>query len=229
MQEFVKDGKDYAVPFARVIYPLIYNTDNIKETPKSWKECWNPKYKGKISMNDRAQNQIAIAAMILGDDPNNPQKWDEIEKVLKEQKKLVIKYWTDHQAALEMFSRGDVWIGMMSDGRVRMEMAKGSHVNYTIPSEGATYLLDTLAIPVTSKNPELGHEFMNFCLKVESGIEVMTTQWFLSANEAAVKQLPGNVRAFFEIPKDANLILLKTPSPELNAKMEKLWLEVKME
>jgi spermidine/putrescine transport system substrate-binding protein len=228
MPEFMKDGKDYAVPWARVIYPIFYNTDYIKETPRSWKDCWNPKYKGKVSMNDRAQLMIATAAIILGDNPNDPQKWDEIRKVLVEQKALVVKYWTDHQAALEMFSRGDAWIGIHSDGRIRSIMQKGAHVNYSIPNEGALYVLDNLAIPATSKNPEAAHELVNFCLKVESALEEMTTLWYLAANEAAVKRLPDNLRPMFELPKNAKLILLQAPSPELNAKIEKLWLEVKM-
>jgi spermidine/putrescine transport system substrate-binding protein len=228
MSEFMKDGKDYVVPWCTVIYAMIYNTDKIKETPDTWKLCWDSKYKGKVSMNDRSSTQIPIAALVLGDDPNNPQKWDEIKRILIEQKALVLKYWADHQAAIEMFSRGDAWIGMHTDGRIRGGMRKGAHIDLSIPKEGAMYLLDTLAIPSTSKNPEMAHEFINFCLKPESGITLMETLSYRSANEEAVKRLPKEMKSMFELPKNAKLILLKGRSPELAAKMNKLWLEVKM-
>jgi len=228
MPEFMKDGRVYVAPWTRVIYAMVYNTKHIKETPDSWKVCWDPKYKGKISMNDRAILQVAIAALVLGDDPNNPQKWDDIRRILIEQKDLVIKYWTDHTAAMEMFSRGDAWVGMHTDGRVRRWMRKNAPVSYTLPKEGACYVMDTMAIPVTSKNPEMGHEFINFCLKPESGITEMTELGYLAMNEEAVKQLPEDIKSIFELPKDAKMILLKAPPPELTAKMEKLWLEVKM-
>ena len=228
MPEFMKGDKDYVVPWGTVIYPMIYNTEHIKQKPTTWKDCWDPKYKGKVSMNDRATTQIPVAALLLGDDPNNPQKWDEIKKALIEQKDLVLKYWADHQSAIEMFSRGDAWIGMHTDGRIRAGMRKGAHIDLSIPKEGAMYLMDTLAIPSTAKNPELAHEFINFCLKPESGITMMETLSYRSSNEEAVKQLPPDLKSMFELPADAKLILLKGRSPELAAKMNKLWLEVKM-
>jgi spermidine/putrescine transport system substrate-binding protein len=228
MPEFMKEGKPYVAPWTRVIYAQVYNTEHIRQKPDSWKECWNSAYKGKISMNDRANLQVATACLVLGGDPNNPQDWDGIKKLLMEQKSLVLKYWTDHQAAMEMFARGGAWIGLHTDGRVRRWIRKNAPVNYSIPKEGACSVLDSMAIPITSKNPELGHEFINYMLRPEIGILEMTKLGYLALNEAAVKQLPPEMKSVFELPKDAKLILLKAPPPELSAKMEKLWLEVKM-
>ena len=72
--------------------------------------------------------------LLLGDDPLNPTKWDEIRDKLLEQKELVLKYWTDYQNGMEMFVSEEVLVGELSDGRARMGREAGGPIAWTVPA-----------------------------------------------------------------------------------------------
>ncbi|MGH6942868.1 MAG: extracellular solute-binding protein, partial [Geminicoccaceae bacterium] len=44
----MRDGKVYAIPYAFDSIGIIYDTDKVKEAPKSWDVLWDPQYRGKI-------------------------------------------------------------------------------------------------------------------------------------------------------------------------------------
>lgn len=226
--EFMSAGKHYVVPFTQVIYSLFYNTNQFSQPPESWKVCWDEKYKGKITMNDRARQTIAIASLILGDDPNNPTKWEETKKLLLEQKPLVLKYWTDHQATMEMLARQEAWIGMFTDGRTRMAKQMGAPVAVHIPNEGAMMLIDSFAIPSTAKNVEEAYTFINFLLKPESALLEMELMHYDSMNKLARAELSEERKQSFNLSNIDKLVLLKDVSPALKQRLDELWLEIKL-
>src|SRR5699024_4420311 len=51
---YIKDGESYAVPFTRVYYSMVYNTDEFSEAPSSWDITWDEAYSGQISIMDQA-------------------------------------------------------------------------------------------------------------------------------------------------------------------------------
>jgi spermidine/putrescine transport system substrate-binding protein len=226
--EFTHEGKHYVVPFTQVLYSMFYNHKRIASPPDSWRACWDRQYAGKIIMNDRARQTIAIASLVLGDDPNDPKMWDETRRLLLDQKKLIFKYWTDHQATMEMLVREQAWIGMFTDGRVRKAAEMGAPVTVHIPEEGAGYVMDTFAIPVTAKNPDAAHAFIDFMHKPEIATKVMTILYYDSLNEKARTLLPQDLQKSFDLPNSEKLVLLNDVSPALKRTLDELWLAVKL-
>ena len=92
-EECFKDGKMYSVPWVWGSTAIAYNTDDIKEAPKSMSVLFDPQYKGKIAIRDDFNDAVMLAAIALGQDPNNPSDLDAIKEKLIEQKPLNKTYW----------------------------------------------------------------------------------------------------------------------------------------
>ena len=60
-------GKRYGLPYNCGPYGLDYNTEIVKEAPKSWNILWDPQYKGKYTINNNFPKcNIWITALALG-------------------------------------------------------------------------------------------------------------------------------------------------------------------
>ena len=67
-----KDSAVYGVPWAFGPNPLIYDTTKITTPPESWAVLWEPKYKGKLSLQDDIATLYMVAQYLGMDDPRNP-------------------------------------------------------------------------------------------------------------------------------------------------------------
>ena len=47
-----REGSVYGLPWAFGPNPLIYDTTKVKPAPTRWADLWDPKYRGKLSMQD---------------------------------------------------------------------------------------------------------------------------------------------------------------------------------
>lgn len=225
---YQKDGNTYAVPFSRVYYCLTYNTNEFSEAPTSWEATWDEAHSGRITMQDQAYARVGTTALLLGDDPLNPTKWDEIRDRLMDQKELVSKYWLDYQNGMEMFANEEVVVGQLTAGRTRMAMADGAPINWTVPDEGCLTFIDTFAIPRTSENPENGHKFIDFLHRPDIMALQMETLFYDTLNEAARAELDEEFASWFEVREDAILPLALDLDPQVRSKIDELWTEVKL-
>lgn len=225
---FQKDGKTYSIPFARVYYCMTYNTNEFSEAPTSWDVTWDEKYKGKVTMQDSAQARVGTTALLLGDDPLNPTKWDEIRDKLTEQNELVFKYWVDYQNGMELFINEEALVGQLTAGRTRMGKAQGGPMDWTVPEEGCLTFIDTFAIPKSSENPENGEKFINFLQQPENMAREMEMMYYDTLNEAARKELDPEFAKQFDVPEGANLVLSVDIPANIRSQMDELWTEVKL-
>jgi spermidine/putrescine transport system substrate-binding protein len=211
-----------------VYYCLTYNTNEFSEAPASWESTWDENYSGKITMQDQAQARVGTTALLLGDDPMNVTKWDEIRDKLLEQKELVSKYWVDYQNGMEMFINEEALIGQLTAGRTRMAMADGAPIDWTVPDEGCLTFIDTFAIPKSSENVENGHAFINFLHRPDIMAMQMEILFYDTLNEAARAELDPEFAKGFEVREDANLVLAVDVDPQMRSRMDELWTEVKL-
>lgn len=225
---YAKEDQTFAVPFARVYYSLTYNTDTFPEAPTSWEVTWDEQYEGKMTLQDQAYARVASTALLLGDDPLNPTKWDEIRTRLMDQKPLVRKYWEDYQNGMELFVNGEVVVGQLTAGRTRMAQDLGAPIAWTVPTEGALTFVDTFAIPKTAENVANGHAFINFLHRPDIMAMEMRGMRYDTVNEAAYGELTEEERQSFAPPEGAKLVLSTDLKPDVRQRMDQLWNEVKL-
>jgi spermidine/putrescine transport system substrate-binding protein len=225
---YQKDGASYAVPWTRVYYSLIYNTNEFTEAPTSWDVTWDEAYKGKISVMDQAYARVATTALYLGQDPLAPDDPDAIREALLEQKPLVPKYWSDFQNGMEIFLNEEAVVGQLTAGRTRMAMSQDGAVNWTVPEEGCVTFIDTFLISKDAENVEEAHQFIDFLIRPDNMAEEMGMMFYDTLSAEAAAELPEDVRAMFAVPEDANLVLTVDLPTDVRQMMDTLWEEVKL-
>lgn len=161
----------YGVPIVYGPYGLAYNTNIIKEEPKSWNILWDPRYKNKYSVSsDYHEANIYISALALGYDPNIIFNYNDINtiKLREKLKNLAV-------------NANNFWVGVDSAEKLRgLALAtawgfsfpelqrKGDVWKMAQPKEGVTGWVDNWMIGYSLKsNPELkriAEEWINFSI-----------------------------------------------------------------
>ncbi len=113
-------GVHYGVSLQWGPNTLIYNTTKVKPAPTSWGDIYSSKFKGKITVPNNPI-QIADAALYLQKtkpslgikDPyelTKPQ-FDAVVSLLRQQKKLLLRYWLYPADNIKDYKTGDSVIG----------------------------------------------------------------------------------------------------------------------
>lgn len=129
-----------------------------------------------VGMYDSSRDAVAAALFYLGRDPNptSLQELDEVENLL-----INFKYdfWgTDNLK--DVISSKNLDIALVYSGDyfdtvfyTIAELGKTPTFNMHVPTAINNVWYDTMAIPVTSTNVDLAHEFINFFLSYENSYE----------------------------------------------------------
>jgi spermidine/putrescine transport system substrate-binding protein len=160
----------------------------------SWAIFTDPKYAGKLALFDDAVTSVGIAALLTGQDPNDPKDLKAITDKLKEMKPNVKLMWSSEDEWNKAFAANSFDISVFWSGAtVRSIREHKLPVDFGVPKEGALGWLDSLAIPATSTKKDDALKFLNYMIDPafyltwakESGAPA-------SANEKAMEQLPAD-------------------------------------
>ena len=225
---YISDAGSHAVPWTRVYYSLIYNTNEFSEAPTSWGITWDEAYEGRISVMDQAFARVATTALYLGQDPLNPEDPEAIREALIEQKPLVPKYWQDFQNGMEIFLNEEAVVGQLTAGRTRMAISQEGQVGWTVPEEGCVTFIDTFIIPKDAENVDEAHALIDFMIRPDNMVEQMTMMYYDTLSAEAHDQLPDDIQPWFDLPEDANLVLSTDLPNDIRQMMDQMWEEVKL-
>ncbi len=88
---------------------------------------------------------------------------------------------------------GDVWIAQLWNGDAAQAAREEPRIAWTLPREGSTLWIDSMALPRTAPHPRAAHEFMNFALRPDIGAAISRTTGYGTPNQAAMPLLPDGV------------------------------------
>ena len=181
----------YSVPQVFGATLIAYNKNEIAANNiHSWADLWDPKYKGKLQLNDDAREVFHIALIKLGLNPNSKNPKD-LERAYIELLKLrpnILNFDSDNPTSA--FISGDVNLGMLWNGSAYIARNEGIPINIIWPTEGGIFWMDTLAIPKYAKNVEGAHALVNFFLRPDVAAKVSLSIGYPSPNLTARKLLP---------------------------------------
>lgn len=187
-------GKHYGVPMAWGFIPLIYNTEAVKETPDSWADLWDAKYKGKISMWQDI-SMIWTTGLLLGYKDLYTMTNSQLEAVkvkLIAQKPLLRKYWSTAAELTQLFASGEVIIGESFGGlTVNQLRGMGLPAAEIIPKEGATSWFDNWMITKTSTKVSTCEAWMNHIQSAASQVDIAKHTGYGITNSNAVSLVPS--------------------------------------
>jgi len=229
---------EYSVPYTAGYVGLIYNTEVVKETPDSWSIMWDDAYLDKILMINNPRDAFGVAQFLLGIDINteNEDEWYRALQKLKEQKPLVKGYVMD-----EIFNKmesGDAAIAAYYAGDFLTMYCENDSLAFVYPKEGTNVFVDSMCIPKGAKNKAAAELFINFMLEPE--VAIANAEYICYASPCtSVYTNEEYIEYMTDIHEDAMSILYGTDdivaeyyqnlSPEMLAKMNNLWEELKVD
>jgi putative spermidine/putrescine transport system substrate-binding protein len=172
-------GKVYAIPFTYSSMGLIYDRKQIPVAPRSMRELWNPKYRGKVLDFNSAQHNFSFTALALG--YPHPFQLDAaqmrtIAHKLVDLRRNLLTYYTLPEEATAFFIQHKVALMFGNYGTQQVELLRraGADVGYVIPDEGALAWLDCWSITRSASDRRLALAWINYML--EPGVSALLTQ-----------------------------------------------------
>ncbi|WP_417566756.1 ABC transporter substrate-binding protein [Marinobacter sp.] len=203
------DGVHYGVPYQWGANVLMYNTETFKDQPPtSWRVVFEEmelpdgtSNVGRVQAFDGAI-YIADAALYLKfhqpelgiDDPYelNPEQYKAVLDLLREQRKLVGRYWHDAFVQIDDFTNEGVIASSAWPFQANILKAQGEPVATVIPKEGATGWADTTMMHSEAANPNCAYKWMEHSLNPK--LQGDLASWF------------GSVPVVLEACKDNELL-----------------------
>jgi len=192
------DDKLYGVNFSWGPTIILYNPDQVTDTPTSWNALLDEQYAGKITTWNYPL-QIAQYALLLETKPEDPFLLDDeqlaqVKDILVRQRPLVRKYWDLGGEIAELFLNGEV---VISDGwswiTLQIKDSEGSVAEAT-PEEGVTGWSDSWCISSKAANPDLALKWADYMIGPEGQKGVIENLNYSITNSKVVETLPMELR-----------------------------------
>lgn len=224
------DGeKMYAVPFVWGSTAIAYNSEVIKEAPKSMSALFDEQYAGRIAFRDDYNDAVMTAAIVLGQDPNNPSDLEAIKAKLIEQKAMNKTYWKTGDEFSKLFAGKQIDIGLMWSGQSAWMKQEGEPIAFTVPEDGAIGWVDNWGIAEGSQNKELAYAFIDWMISKDFQNNWAVNGGPAPVNQAAAEALDPAYAASAGMDEASlnRLYFMEYRTDEVKNTWNELWTEVK--
>jgi len=186
------DGTHYGVPYMWGPNVLMYNTEAFSEPPKSWKVVFEEttlsdgkSNKGRVQAYDGPIHVADAANYLMFHKPDlgiknpyelNKDQYKAALDLLRQQRKLVSRYWHDAFIQIDDFKNEGVVASGSWPFQVNLLQGEKLPIASTIPEEGATGWADTTMMHVDADNPNCSYLWMEHTLS--SNLQSDLSVWF---------------------------------------------------
>ncbi|AMW16543.1 extracellular solute-binding protein [Glaesserella parasuis] len=187
-------GNKYSVPQLFGATGIAYNTETQDPANfQSWADLWKPEFKDALQLLDDPREAFNIALLKMGQDPNtqDPAILKAAYEELLKLRPNILAFNSDNPSS--SFISGEVEIGTLWNGSVRIAKNEGAKINMVYPKEGTPLWIDNLAIPATSQNPEGAYKLINYMLSAPVAAKLTKAIGYPTANKVALAQLPKDL------------------------------------
>src|SRR5574341_1671725 len=178
------NGKHYGVPYQWGSNVLMYNTNVFKDPPRSWNVVFEEtklpdgkSNKGRVQAFD-GPIYVADAALYLkhhkpelGIEDSyalDRKQFDAALALLREQRKIVGRYWHDAFIQVDDFVKEGVVASSSWPFQVNLLRSKKQPVASVIPEEGATGWADTTMLHVAARHPNCAYRWLEHSLSLRT-------------------------------------------------------------
>jgi iron(III) transport system substrate-binding protein len=197
-------------PRSTVVWSIAYNSEVVKNPPKTWADLTRPEYKGK-----------QIGEVIA---PSGGTTWT---RAMFERQVLGEDYWQKQAATQpvlypsnaptsDALVRGEISIAPILYNAVFPKLREGAPVKAFFAPEGAPMIPFAAGIPKTAAHPNAAKLFMNWCLS-EEGQATMIKE---IGNLTSLKVAPLYPEGF-----DPKTVKVWVPKYDEFVKLQKDWIE----
>jgi len=199
---------------------------------KSWADMWDPRWSGKMTMLDDPTEIFAACLKKIGDSLNtaDPASLRASADQAIAQKRLLRAYL--NAEARDQLVSGDIAVAQAWAVTAGQAIASApGKLAYAFPAEGFARYADTVAILRESHRVELAHQFIDYVLRPEVAAAIVKATQTATANAAALRLLPPEVRENPVLYPPAETIArgewFEPQSASSQKLRDRLWTEIK--
>ncbi len=186
---------EYNVPHIWGITGIFVNSSYFDPNSiKKWSDFWDERFYNQFMLLDDTREIFSMALLSLGYSPNdaNPDHIKAAFLKLKELMKNVKVFSTD--TVVSIMIDEDATVGMAWNGDTFKALQENPKIQFIYPKDGFVIWVDNFAIPKNAPHKDNAYEFLNFILRPDIGKQIALTTGFPTANLAAQKLLPPQIR-----------------------------------
>ena len=174
-------------PFFQVV-GITYNPDKIKTPPTSWKDIWDPKYKGRVGITNLNSTLgtgwlVEIARMHGGSEKDVSAGF----KALEDLKPNLGAVAANPGQLATLYQQGQIDIGPGNFNAIQILKARGVPVEFVAPKEGAIAFKTTIHIVKNTPNKELAFKLIEAALSPEVQGKLMESPYLIVTTNTKVK------------------------------------------
>lgn len=195
------DGKQYGLPAVVNADSIIYLPDKIGGIVDSYEVIFDPKFKGRVAMEDAWINSVIFTAMYLKENSIMPidlpgdltesELGSVMEFMIKNKKEGQFKtFWRGWEDGVRLIKSGEIY-AMTGWEPIQIEAKKsGMNCEYATPREGYEGWSNDLVMIAGANERNLTdevHKFANWELAGYYGCELATKRGYIVPNDTSVE------------------------------------------
>jgi spermidine/putrescine transport system substrate-binding protein len=221
----------WSVPYMHGTTGIVYRKGLAPE-PRAWGDLWDAKLRGKITMLDDPPEVFGACLKKIGDSLNtaDPKQLRDAQAQAVAQKPLLRAYL--NAEVRDQLVAGDVSAAQAWAVTAGQAIAAApDKLAYVLPVEGFARYADTMVILRESRRTEIAHKFIDYLLRPEVGAAIVKATQTATANAAALKLLPREVRENPVLYPPAEVLArgewFEPQSAASQTLRDRLWTEIK--
>lgn len=184
------DGQHYGVAWTWGLNALALRGGKV-EGVDSFAVLADPTYANRVALFDDNITMIGVAALMTGQDINDPQDMAAIGDTLKSFKQNVKLLWSSEDEWNKAFAANAFDVSIYWSGAVaRSRNIHNLPVDFVVPKEGAIGWLDGLSLAAGTEKKDAALAFINYMIDPAFYLQWAQVGAPASANSAAMDSLP---------------------------------------
>lgn len=222
----------YTIPYLWGTTGIGYNKSKMAKPPRSWRDLWDEKHSGRLSMLDNARDCVSTSLLMLGypETTKDPAAFKAVRELLLKQKPLVKQY--SSATYIDGLVAGELHMSMAWSGDVLQAARENPQIDYVIPQEGSYMWVDNLCLVRGSRHREDTLRLLDYLLEGPVAAEIAGAVRYASPNAAAKphldKALLSDPRVFPGKDIASRLNFHKILTPEISQLWNETWSDVKV-
>ncbi len=160
---------------------IAYRKDLVTKIPKSWKDLWDPAYRGKLGLYSAANSANPMFTMLVSRIYRGHDR--DIDFAINKIKELWPFRQTDFSGDMEiLLTRGEVHVGILDSPAASRLKAQGVPIEWVFPREGVFMFEQDTNVLAGSRNKELAYRFVNYFLSQPVQEKWAAQFWWTPAN-----------------------------------------------
>ncbi len=182
----IPDVAGVAVTFDNLV--MIYNSEAVKEAPKSWMAMADKSYAGKVVIPGMPDIQGLSLVLILNKANGGTDYLKDVSKGIAAMVEIApnIQTWEPKPEVYAPIVTGQASLGAGWNARAQVNSeASGGKLKATIPQEGTVFQINTINLIANGPSAEAAKTFVNYALSAEAQKTFTETMFYAPTNAKA--------------------------------------------